>query len=121
MGTLFGSPTSGASGRSVGRVGRWVVLALALPVVAAPTAASAANGAPVVTNSVTASYDADYSWQVFNAVDRNRADAPVGGTASVRYAVGLIALGPPARSGFEVAGRIDVTNPGDARTATLSA
>ena len=123
MGTLFGSPTSGASVRPARRLGRCAALALvALPVVAAPTAATAADdSAPVVTNAVTATYDVDHAWQVFNAVDRNRADAPVGGTATVRYAVGVTALGPPARSGFEVAGTIGVTNPGEPVGATLSA
>ncbi|MCF6376001.1 hypothetical protein L2K70_00105 [Nocardioides KLBMP 9356] len=121
MGTLFGSPTAGASGRPGRRLGRAAVLALALPVIAAPTAAFAVDSAPVVTNTVTATYDADYAWQVFNAVDRNRAEVAEGGTAAVRYAVGVIALGPPARSGFEVAGTIGVTNPGATVTATVSA
>lgn len=120
MGTLFGSPTSGA--HPVRRLGRCAVLGLVLPVVATPTAALAADeSAPVVSNTVTATYDLDYAWQVFNAVDRNRADAPAGGTATVRYAVGVTALGPPARSGFEVAGTIGVTNPGEPVGATLSA
>ncbi|RYB89501.1 hypothetical protein EUA06_16155 [Nocardioides glacieisoli] len=122
MGTLFGSPTSGASAHPGRRLGRYAALALVLPVVATPTAATAADeSAPVVTNSVAATYDLDHAWQVFNAVDRNRADAPAGGTATVRYAVGVTALGPPARSGFEVAGTVGVTNPGEPVGATLSA
>jgi hypothetical protein len=122
VGTLFGSPASGASAHPGRRLGRYAALALALPVVATPTAATAADdAAPVVTNAVTATYDLDHAWQVFNAVDRNRADAPAGGTATVRYAVGVTALGPPARSGFEVAGTIGVTNPGEPLGATLSA
>ena len=104
------------------RTRRLAALALVLPVVALPAAATAADGdSPVVTNTVTATYDVDYAWQVFNAVDRNRADAPAGGTATVRYAVGVTALGPPARSGFEVAGTLGVTNPGQAVLAGLSA
>ena len=122
MGTLFGSPDAGASVRRTRRIGRAAALALALPVVAAPTAAVAADdGTPVVSNTVTATYDVDYAWQVYNAVDRNRAEAPLGSTASVRYAVGVTALGPPARSGFEVAGTLGVTNPGEPAAATLTA
>ncbi|MBL0746851.1 hypothetical protein [Nocardioides baculatus] len=123
MGTLFGSPTSGAV-HPARRIRRYAVLAttLALPVVAAPAVAHAADAtAPVVTNTVSASHDVDYAWQVWNAVDRNRADAPADGTATVRYAVGVTALGPPARSGFEVVGTIGVTNPGEPVGATLSA
>jgi hypothetical protein len=105
------------------RTRRLAALALVLPVVAVPTAATAAGSddSPVVTNTVTATYDVDYAWQVFNAVDRNRAEAPAGGTATVRYAVGVTALGPPARSGFEVRGTLGVTNPGDPVLADLSA
>lgn len=89
---------------------------LAVPAVVVPaastTAAAAEVGAvPVVTNAVTATYDVDHAWQVFNAVDRNRASAAVGGTASVKYAVGVTALGSPAKSGFEVRGLLGVTNP----------
>ena len=123
MGTLFGSPAAGASVGTARRTRRLAALALVLPVVALPAAATAAEpgDAPVVTNTVTATYDVDYAWQVFNAVDRNRADAPVGGTATVRYAVGVTALGPPARSGFAVAGTLGVTNPGEPVVAGLSA
>lgn len=116
MGTLFGSAAPGAastSGRPARRTGRVAALALVLPVVAVPAAASAgapAFEAPTVTNAVTATYDVDYAWQVWNAVDRNRAEAPIGGTTPVRYAVGVTALAP-ARSGFEVAGTLGVTNP----------
>ena len=119
VGTLFGSTTDGASARPARRL---AALALVLPVVAVPAAAAAAtDGAPVVTNAVSATYDVDYAWQVFNAVDRNRAEAPVGRTATVRYAVGVTALGPPARSGFAVAGTLGVTNPGEPVVADLSA
>ena len=116
MGTLFGSTTSAAAGGLTRRTGRLTALLLAVPAVVVPassTAAWAAEGdAPVVTNSVTATYDVDHAWQVFNAVDRNRANEPVGGgTATVNYAVGVTALGSPARSGFEVAGTLGVTNP----------
>ena len=123
MGTLFGSPTTGASVGTARRTRRVAVLALVLPLVAVPTAASAAadDASPVVTNTVSATYDVDYAWQVFNAVDRNNAQAPVGGTATVRYAVGVIALGPPARSGFEVAGTLGVANPGEPVLAGLAA
>ena len=124
MGTLFGSPTSGAATRLTRRAGRVAVLALVLPAVALPTAAVADAtdaDAPVVTNTVRATYDVDYAWHVFNAVDRNRAEAPVGGTATVRYAVGVTALGPPATSGHEVAGTLGVTNPGEPVLAALSA
>ncbi len=104
---------------------RIAALALVLPAVAVPTAALAADGtdpgAPVVTNTVRATYDVDYAWQVFNAVDRNRADAPVGGTATVRYAVGVTALGPPATSGYEVTGTLGVTNPGEPVLVALTA
>ena len=108
MGTLFGSTTSACIGRLAALL---LVPAVALP--ASATAASAAEGdAPVVTNVVSATYDVDHAWQVFNAVDRNRASAPVGGsTASINYAVGVTALGSPARSGFEVTGTLAVTNP----------
>ena len=116
MGTLAGSPTSGASRGLIRRSRRFASLALVLPVVAVPAAAVAVETsdaeAPVVTNAVTATYDVDHAWQVFNAVDRNRAEAPVGGTATVRYAVGVTALGPPVTSGFEVTGTLGVTNPG---------
>ena len=122
MGTLFGSPTAGASVGAARRTRRIAALALVLPAVALPAAASAdASDSPVVSNTVTATYDVDYAWQVFNAVDRNRADAPRGGTATVRYAVGVTALGPPARSGFEVKGALGGTNPGRAVLAGLSA
>ena len=123
MGTLFGSPTAGASVGTARRTRRFAALALVVPVVAVPAVASAADsdGSPVVTNTVRATYDVDYAWQVFNAVDRNRAEAPLGGTATVRYAVGVTALGPPARSGFEVAGTLGVTNPGEPVVAGLSA
>jgi hypothetical protein len=92
---------------------------------ASSTTASAAAGdaAVVVTNAVSATYDVDHAWQVYNAVDRNRASAAVGGnTASIKYAVGVTALGTPARSGFDVRGTLGVTNP-DAQSlsADLSA
>ncbi len=119
MGTLFGSTTSA-------RIGRLAALLLvpAVVVPASTTAASAAEGdALAVTNAVSATYDVDHAWQVFNAVDRNRAAAAVGGdTASVNYAVGVTALGSPARSGFEVRGTLGVTNPdGQALPVELSA
>jgi hypothetical protein len=109
VGTLFGSTTAA-------RTGRLAALLLAVPAAVVPattTAAWAAEGDPVVvTNAVSATYDVDHAWQVFNAVDRNRASAPVGGTtASVKYAVGLTALGSPTRSGFDVRGTLGVTNP----------
>ena len=114
MGTLFGSPTSGVSRGLARRTRRAAALALALPaalVVPHAATAAAAGDAPVVTNTVSATYDVDHAWQVFNAVDRNRANAAVGGTASVKYAVGVTALGSPARSGLEVSGTLGVTNP----------
>ena len=84
VGTLFGSTTSGASVHPGRRLAPLRRARLVVPVVATPTAATAADdSAPVVTNSVTATYDVDHAWQVFNAVDRNRADAPAGGTATV--------------------------------------
>lgn len=114
MGTLFGSPTSGVSRGLARRTRRAAALALALPAalgVPHAATAAAAGDAPVVTNTVSATYDVDHAWQVFNAVDRNRANAAVGGTASVKYAVGVTALGSPARSGLEVSGTLGVTNP----------
>jgi hypothetical protein len=111
--TLFDVPTSGASRGPARRVRRVVATALALPAaLVVPTAATAAaDDAPTVTNTVTATYDVDHAWQVFNAVDRNRAGAVAGGSASVNYAVGVTALGSPARSGFDVRGALGVTNP----------
>ncbi|RYC07304.1 hypothetical protein [Nocardioides zhouii] len=108
MGTLFGSTTSARTGRLAA-----LLLVPAVVVPASTTAASAAVGdALVVTNTVSATYDVDHAWQVFNAVDRNRASAAVGGTtATINYAVGVTALGSPARSGFEVRGTLGVTNP----------
>lgn len=108
MGTLFGSTASARTGRLAA-----LLLVPAVVVPASSTAATAAEGdAPVATNTVSATYDVDHAWRVFNAVDRNRASAAVGGTtASINYAVGVTALGSPARSGFEVRGTLGVTNP----------
>ena len=108
MGTLFGSTTSARTGRLAA-----LLLVPAVVVPASTTAAFAAEGdALAVTNAVSATYDVDHAWQVFNAVDRNRAAAAVGGdTASINYAVGVTALGSPARSGSEVRGALGVTNP----------
>ena len=67
--------------------------------------------APAITNKVTATYDVDYAWQVSKSVDVTRADVPVGGSATFTYGVGVTALGPPARSGFDVKGTVGATNP----------
>ena len=78
--------------------------------------------APAITNKVTATYDVDYAWQVNKSVDVNRADVPVGGSATFTYGVGVTALSPPARSGFEVAGTLGVSNPNEhSMLVTLSA
>ncbi|WP_439937471.1 prealbumin-like fold domain-containing protein [Nocardia sp. N13] len=78
--------------------------------------------APAITNKVTATYDVDYAWQVTKSVDVNRADVPVGGSATFTYGVGVTALGPPARSGFEVRGTLGVSHTNErSMLVTLSA
>ena len=104
VGTLFGSTTSARTGRLAA-----LLLVPAVVVPASTTAASAAEGdALAVTNAVSATYDVDHAWQVFNAVDRNRAAAAVGGDT----AVGQLRRG---RDRARVAGPVGLRGPRHAR------
>ena len=55
-------------------------------------------------NTVTATYDVDDVWQVFTAVDRTGADVAAPGSATVNYAVGLMA--PARRRGRATRSRV---------------